>query len=126
MAAGGVAVLVVIILLLVRFFSSDPTRPSTASNANPATTVKAGEAAITVYALDNVFVTLRQRDDNLLLFSGSLTRGESRSVPWRTTVRVDADPFEAVDLEINGIRHKMPKRTADVEKVSANAPASGR
>lgn len=126
MAAGGIAVLVVIILLLVRFFSSDPARPSTATNANPATTVKAGEATITVYALDNVFVTLRQRDDNLLLFSGALTRGESRTVPWRTTVRVDADPFEAVDLEINGIRHKMPKRTADVEKVPASAPATGR
>jgi len=78
-----------------------------------------GEAVITLFALDNAFVTVRQLDDSLVLFSGKLARGDSRTLPHRTALRIEADPYRGIELEINGLRYPMPDRAADLK-----APAS--
>ncbi|MBP7141889.1 MAG: helix-turn-helix domain-containing protein [Opitutaceae bacterium] len=120
LALAGIGVLIVLIVVLVKLFSSDPTRPSTASGGSPAAVApRPGEAVITVFAMDNTFLTVRQLNDNLVLFSGAMSRGDSRVLPYRTALRIEADPHRAVELEINGIRYPMPDRAADLK-----APAS--
>ncbi|HRP05735.1 MAG TPA: helix-turn-helix domain-containing protein [Opitutaceae bacterium] len=120
LALAGIGVLIVLIVVLVKLFSSDPSKPATASGSNSSVVApRPGEAVITVFAMDNVFLTVRQLNDNLVLFSGAMSRGDSRVLPYRTALRIEADPHRAVELEINGIRYPMPDRAADLK-----APAS--
>jgi cytoskeleton protein RodZ len=129
LALAGIGVLVVLIVVLVKLFSSDPTRPATASGGNAAAVApRPGEAVITVFAMDNTFLTVRQLNDNLVLFSGAMSRGDSRVLPYRTALRIEADPHRAVELEINGIRYPMPDRAADLKAPASRSspPPSGR
>jgi len=115
-ALAGLAVLVLIVFLLVKLLGGDSGKPSTTQATTASqVAVKPGESTITIYALDKVFVTVRQNDDSLVLFSGALARGESRTVPRRTTIRIDADPYQALDVEYNGARLKMPQRTGYID-----------
>ncbi len=120
LAIAAIAVLIVLIVALVKLFSGDSARPnSKAGNSAAAVAPRPGEAVITLFALDNAFVTVRQLDDSLVLFSGKLARGDSRTLPHRTALRIEADPYRGIELEINGLRYPMPDRAADLK-----APAS--
>ena len=128
LAIAAIAVLIVLIVLLVKLFSGDPAKPNAAQgNSTVAVAPRPGEAVITLFALDNTFVTVRQLDDNLVLFSGTLSRGESRALPHRTALRIEADPHRGLELEINGLRYPMPDRAADLKAPATRATTpSGR
>ncbi len=116
LAIAAIGVLIALIFLLVKLFSGDPARSNAGQGgAAVAVTPRPGEAVITLFALDNTFVTVRQLDDNLVLFSGALARGESRALPHRTALRIEADPHRGLELEINGLRYPMPDRAADLK-----------
>lgn len=128
LAIAAIAVLIVLIVLLVKLFSGDPAKPNAAQgNSTVAVAPRPGEAVITLFALDNTAVTVRQLDDNLVLFSGTLSRGESRALPHRTALRIEADPHRGLELEINGLRYPMPDRAADLKAPATRATTpSGR
>lgn len=127
LALAGIGVLILLIVLLVKLFSSDPTKPNAAANgAASAVAPRPGEAVVTVFAMDNAFLTVRQLNDNLVLFSGAMSRGDSRALPYRTALRIEAEPFRAVELEINGIRYPMPDRLADLKAPASRTTPAGR
>jgi cytoskeleton protein RodZ len=127
-AAVALAGLVLIITLAVWGFRAlsggEGTSGGAAAKASSGVLVPPapGEPVITVHALAPVSLSLRlTAGEGQALFSGRLQAGETRVVPHRGTVRVEADPPSAVELEIGGRRYPMPARMADVEPPRSTA-----
>lgn len=118
-ALGGLLVVILLAVVIVRSFGGGagekPKAPISTAN-QVLVQPQIGEPTITIFALDNAAVVMRQLNDGTLLFNGNLSRGESRVVPRRAAIRVEADPYQAIEFEINGRRYPMPgQRTADIE-----------
>ena len=111
LALGSLVVLVAMILIGVRLFSTDRSGGSNAGTTQTAqTAVEAlpGEPTITVFALGTSTVSVTQVSDNKVLFKGRLSPGEIRVIPHRGQLQIEANPPEAIELEIAKKRHPMP------------------
>jgi len=111
LAIGTLVVLVAMIFIGIRLFSTDRTGGSTAgSTQTPKIAVEAlpGEPTITVFALGTSAVSVTQVSDNKVLFKGRLSPGEVRVIPHRGQLQIEANPPEAIELEIAKKRHPMP------------------
>jgi transcriptional regulator with XRE-family HTH domain len=108
----------VVILLIfgISFLASDtpPRNPATAS-APPSIVTEpvAGEPTVTLFASAPVAVTVTQvadaqATDGQVLLRVRLAAGEQRIIPHRGQLRIEANPPEAVQLEIAKRRHPMP------------------
>jgi cytoskeleton protein RodZ len=129
---GGIALVALVLLVVLVVWGAralggggSASSPGTKAASGVLVPPVPGEPVITVHALAPVTVSLRlTAGEGQTLFSGRLSAGETRVVPHRGTVRVEADPPSAVELEIGGRRYPMPARAADVEPPrSATPPA---
>lgn len=110
-ALGLLAVAVVLLVVGIRFLTSDaPTRPpaAPAAPANVVVEPLAGEPTITILASAPASVTVTQVSDGKVLLRIRLAAGEQRTIPHRGQLQIEANPPEAIQLEIAKRRHPMP------------------
>jgi len=110
LAVGSLVVLVAMIFIGIRLFSSDKTGAAAGSAQSAQIAVEAlpGEPTITVFALGTSTVSVTQVSDSKVLFKGRLSPGEIRVIPHRGQLQIEANPPEAIELEIAKKRHPMP------------------
>jgi transcriptional regulator with XRE-family HTH domain len=111
LALGLLALAVVLLVVGIRFLTSDtPSRaPSaTAAPANIAEEPVAGEPTITLFASAPAAVTVTQVSTSKILLRARLAAGEQRTIPHRGQLQIEANPPEAIQLEIAKRRHPMP------------------
>jgi transcriptional regulator with XRE-family HTH domain len=108
---GAVALLLVVWLLSSLLSNGSPTaaRPSPTPNANPP-----APAAMDSYALvavEPVFVRVTQLippdTDGEEVFKGTLTKGQSQTIPWTVSHNIWASAGENVMLEYRGKRYPL-------------------
>jgi cytoskeletal protein RodZ len=101
--AGGAVIIIVIIILLVNvLFSRSPAK--TAQTAQPPATTAQAEASqtLTLTAVDATRVKVVQDLDNVVLFNGALSRGESKSIKKQGTLLITVEDRTKVRIEVNG------------------------
>lgn len=111
LALGLLALAVVLLVVGIRFLTSDtPSRTPTAA-AVPASIAEepvAGEPTITLFASAPAAVTVTQVSTSKILLRVRLAAGEQRTIPHRGQLQIEANPPEAIQLEIAKRRHPMP------------------
>ena len=111
LAVGLLAAAVLLLVAGVRFLTSDTPARTPAGSATPATIAVepvAGEPTITLFASAPAAVTVTQVADGKVLLRIRLAAGEQRTIPHRGQLQIEANPPEAVQLEIAKRRHPMP------------------
>ncbi|MDR0353033.1 MAG: helix-turn-helix domain-containing protein [Opitutaceae bacterium] len=120
--AGAIAAgtLVIIIVLLWAIFSGRgaKTDPATAQTAVPSEVwlrPQAGEPVLALVSKNGpVLVKASMASGGAILYQGTIPAGESRVIPRRGALRIEAEPFQNLDMEIGGTRYSMPEpRRAD-------------
>lgn len=107
---------VVLLIFGISFLTSDAPPKTPAAAPAPSSIVTeplAGEPTITVFASAPAAVTVTQvadaqATDGQVLLRVRLATGEQRTIPHRGQLRIEANPPEAVQLEIAKRRHPMP------------------
>jgi transcriptional regulator with XRE-family HTH domain len=127
--AGAVAVgtLVIIIVLLWAIFGGRGAKTDTPA-AQPAMPSEvwlrpqAGESALTLVSKNGpVVVKAGMASGGAILYQGTIPAGESRMIPRRGALRIEAEPFQNLDMEIGGTRYPMPEpRRADGTRDTAS------
>jgi transcriptional regulator with XRE-family HTH domain len=111
LAVGLLAAAVLLLVVGIRFLTSDTPARAPAGSATPATIAVepvAGEPTITLFASAPATVTVTQVADGKVLLRIRLAAGEQRTIPHRGQLQIEANPPEAVQLEIAKRRHPMP------------------
>lgn len=110
--AGAAVAVILLVSLIWSFFSSrgDDTAGSGAGTATATRT--AAEPTFALIASNPVHVTVqRQSPEGVVgetVFSGTLARGESRTLPWTGWLRITATVADNVVVEVAGRRHPIP------------------
>ncbi len=125
---GLIAGVVIVITLLVwavgALGSRKPAANSSAALSDQtALPPPANVPMLRVVASGPVKVTLQQKADKTILFSGSLNTGESRSVPRLGNITVTADAPQYIKFDIGGNLWPMPAGQNVAEIVAPVAPA---
>jgi transcriptional regulator with XRE-family HTH domain len=115
--AGAIAVgtLVIIIVLLWAIFSGRGAKTDTpvVQTAVPSEVwlrPQAGEPVLTLVSKnDPVVVKASMASGGGILYQGTIPAGESRMIPRRGALRIEAEPFQNLDMEIGGTRYPMPE-----------------
>ncbi|OAM89379.1 helix-turn-helix domain-containing protein [Termitidicoccus mucosus] len=115
--AGAIAVgtLVIIIVLLWAIFGGRgaKTDTSAAQAAVPSEVwlrPQAGETVLTLVSKNGpVVVKANMASGGAILYQGTIPAGESRVIPRRGALRIEAEPFQNLDMEIGGTRYPMPE-----------------
>ncbi|MDR2675684.1 MAG: helix-turn-helix domain-containing protein [Opitutaceae bacterium] len=127
--AGAIALgtLVIIIVLLWAVFGgrAAKTDASSAQTAVPAEIwlrPQAGEPVLTLVSKNGpVSVKAVPASGGAILYQGIIPSGESRAIPRRGALRIEAEPFQNLDMEIGGTRYSMPEpRRADGTRDTAS------
>ena len=119
-AAVGAVVLLTLVVVWAFSGRGEDRRAANNAAAQPSTDIawvrpQGNEPTLGLYATNGpVTVSVVTRSDNVTLYQGTIPRGESRAVPRRGAVRVTSDPFQNLEIEIAGTRHKMPYRAGDI------------
>lgn len=106
---GGIGVTVILAIIVTWSLISGAKRPST-ETANPRTELANAKRTpmLHLIALRPVQVTVTvavgERDDGEVLWRGQLATGETKLVPYSTDIFLDANPGEALEVELNGNR----------------------
>ncbi len=111
MAVGLLGVAVLLLVLGIRFLASDTPARAPAGPAAPANIVVepvAGEPTLTIFASAPAAVTVTQVSEGKILLRTRLAAGEQKTIPHRGQLQIEANPPEAVQLEIAKRRHPMP------------------
>jgi hypothetical protein len=111
LAVGVLAAAVLVLVVAIRFITSDTPARAPVGSATPATIAVepvAGEPTITLFASAPASVTVTQVADGKVLLRIRLAAGEQRTIPHRGQLQIEANPPEAVQLEIAKRRHPMP------------------
>ncbi|MBL4575026.1 MAG: helix-turn-helix domain-containing protein [Opitutaceae bacterium] len=108
-ALGGVLIFVAIIWVIQSIISSGT--PSTATDL-PSTVVAATSDQITLVALGSVRVKVVQKEDKIILFSGTLAEGESKSILRNGAVSITYSIGKNLNVEKEGQLFRMP--TTDI------------
>jgi transcriptional regulator with XRE-family HTH domain len=113
---GGGLVVLLIVWGIASIFSgrnssnanSTRTAPNTAAVAQPPVTQPVAEKSITLVALDVVRVTVRHKNADAsegdIIFQGTLTRGQTQTVPWNGPIYISASAGENLQIEYRGRR----------------------
>lgn len=101
---AGAALLAVVILGLVVWGIKSFTTGAPA--ARPAAPLE--EPSITLVALDSVQVKVAQKSDGAVLYSGTLVRGETRTIPKHGAIYITFNPGKNLEVEYKGKRYPMP------------------
>jgi len=112
--AGGALLAVILIGLAVWGIKSSVTSTPPARQVSPI-----DEPSITLVAIDSVQVKVTQKSDGAVLFSGTLVRGETRSVPRRAAMYISYNNGANLQIEIKGKRYPVP---ANVDRAELPAP----
>jgi cytoskeleton protein RodZ len=106
---GGALVVIVIIILLVKVvFNSTPAKP-VQQPVPPASTVQADPAQIlTLTAIEAVRVKIVQDLDDVVIFNGSLARGEAKSFKKLGSLRLTVENRTKLRMEVNGRNYEIP------------------
>jgi transcriptional regulator with XRE-family HTH domain len=115
--AGAIAVgtLVIIIVLLWAIFGGRGAKPDApvAQTAAPAEIwlrPQAGEPVLTLVSKNGpVIVKAGMSSGGAILYQGTIPAGESRVIPRRGALRIEAEPFQNLDMEIGGTPYSMPE-----------------
>jgi transcriptional regulator with XRE-family HTH domain len=108
--AGGAVLALVLLFLIVRLLMapSSHERPSTAAApVAPTASVPATGDLLTLVALDNVRVKVKQGSDGKILFDGDLVRGDTRALTRQGRVVITYDVGRNLQVEIRGQRYNM-------------------
>lgn len=111
LAVGVLTAAVLLLVAGIRFLTSDTPVRAPAGSATPATIAVepvAGEPTITLFASAPATVAVTQVADGKVLLRIRLAAGEQRTIPHRGQLQIEANPPEAVQLEIAKRRHPMP------------------
>jgi transcriptional regulator with XRE-family HTH domain len=103
MKAGAAVLAVVVIGLAIWGIKSSVT---SGTPARQVTQVE--EPSITLVAIDSVQVKVTQDSDGAVLYSGTLVRGETRTLPKRGSILIVYNPGRNLMVEYKGKRHPMP------------------
>jgi hypothetical protein len=123
--AGGTLV-IIIVLLWALFGGRDVKTDTPAVQAVVPSEVwlrpQAGEPVLTLVSKNGpVFVEASMASGGGVLYQGTIPAGESRVIPRRGVLRIVAEPFQNLDMEIGGTRHSMPEpRRADGTRDTAS------
>jgi cytoskeletal protein RodZ len=116
--AVGILVIVLVVWGIVSIFSgrgssnaSTASRNSASTTATTATTstpAPAPERTITLVALDVVRVTVKHKNPDAsegdTIYQGTLTRGQTQTVPWTSPIYIIASAGENLQIEYRGRR----------------------
>jgi cytoskeleton protein RodZ len=106
--AGGAVIAVVIIILLFKVLFSG-SAAKTSSTQNPAPTVQAVAAqTLTLTAVEATRVKVVQSLDGIVLFNGSLARGEAKSINKQGKLRITVEAGKNLRMEVNGRSYPVP------------------
>jgi len=108
--AGAALLAVVLVGLAVWGIKSSMTGSAPARQVAPL-----DEPSITLVAIDSVQVKVTQKSDNSVIFSGTLVRGETRSVPRRGALYISYNNGANLRIEIGGKRYPVPTNTERAE-----------
>ncbi|HEX2852183.1 MAG TPA: helix-turn-helix domain-containing protein [Opitutaceae bacterium] len=107
--AGAVVLLILLILIGKSFFSGRDSNPVQAGNTPSPGPQAAAERTITLVALDAVTVTVLRRNadesEGEELFKATLSRGQTRTVPWPGPIYIRANLGENLEIEYKGKRY---------------------
>ncbi len=111
----GLAVVIILGVWLLRS-PSKPTASTTSVTSNDPVWPKplAGEPILSLVATNTVSVTVTVKGDNIILYKGTIARGDRRDVPRRGELHVVADPYQNLVFEIGGKPYNMPANAADI------------
>ncbi len=84
---------------------------------------QAGEPVLTLLSKNGpVTVKAGMSSGGAILYQGVIPAGESRVIPRRGALRIEAEPFQNLDMEIGGTRYPMPEpRRADGSRDPSSA-----
>lgn len=102
MLLSALIAVVVIIWIGVSMWSGSETTPTDADTASVQTPVRNPE--IVLHALDTVRVKIVDVTTKQELFQGTITRGDSRTLPKNGSLFLTADPLQNVEVEMDGNR----------------------
>jgi cytoskeleton protein RodZ len=107
MIGGGAIVVIVAVVLLISALTS---RPSAKSGTQPPATAAQPESAQTLVltAVEPTRVKVVQTVDNVVLFQGSLARGESKSIPKQGLLTITVEDRTKIRMEVNGRMLTIP------------------
>ncbi len=115
---GGVVLVIAILVLIVRLIlpgSSPQVNPELQESGSATGTATGSELAaiaeeeITLIALDDVTVTVTQISDSRLLFTGTLAKGETKTVKKRGAVRIGYTEGDYLLLQEGEQKYKIGK-----------------
>jgi cytoskeleton protein RodZ len=107
--AGGAVIIIVIIILLVNvLFSRSPAKTAQAAQPPTATVQAEPSQTLTLIASDSTRVKVVQDLDGVVLFNGSLTRGESKSVKKQGKLLITVEAGKNLRMEVNGRNYPVP------------------
>ncbi len=106
---GGIGVTVILAIVVAWSLISGAKRPAAAEATPTRTELKTPRTPILhLIALRpvqvSVTVAINDRDDGEVLWRGQLATGETKLVPYSTDIFLDANPGEALEVELNGQR----------------------
>lgn len=108
LAGAAVVALVVIILLINVLFTRSPARPAQIAQG-PTPTVQAEAAqTLTLTAIDATRVKVVQDLDGAVLFNGSLTKAESKSIKKQGKLLITVEAGKNLRMEVNGRNYAVP------------------
>jgi transcriptional regulator with XRE-family HTH domain len=109
------AILVLVVLIWALFGRGGDRSPATANPPELWVKPLAGEASLTLIAKSTVNVSVIATRDGSTIYQGTLPLGDQRIIARRGALRVNADPYQNLEFEIDGRRFPMPnQRTAEI------------
>jgi transcriptional regulator with XRE-family HTH domain len=110
---AGVLVIIIALLWVLLGGRGAKTGDATAQTAAPSEVwlrPQAGEAVLTLVSKNGpVVVKTSMAAGGSILYQGTIPAGESRVIPRRGALRVEAEPFQNLEMEIGGERWAMPE-----------------
>jgi cytoskeleton protein RodZ len=109
LGGGAVVILVVVILLANALFSRSAAKPAV-TNPPPAAQAVQVESSQTLVltAIEPTRVKVVQDLDNVVLFNGSLARGESKSLKKLGKLGITVETGKNLRMEVNGRSYPVP------------------
>jgi cytoskeleton protein RodZ len=105
---GGAIVVIVAVVLLISALTSRPSAKSGSGAQPPATALPESAQTLVLTAVEPTRVKVVQTVDNVVLFQGSLARGESKSIPKQGLLTITVEDRTKIRMEVNGRMLTIP------------------